>query len=240
MNELDHYKKRQRDVLGEFLHELKTPLTIIRTHLESEIPNDNIPLDVRKKMVMDVEEVARLTTLISHMKTILSCEFEDEKIDFKTNSFLALLVDVIELLEPLADEKEIKVSFIAAQNIEYLFDHDKCKQLFYNLINNAIKYTPHGGKIDVLLAQDETSITIVIKDNGYGISKKDQQHIFKQFYRCNTNKGTIEGSGLGLTLCDAIATMHQAKIEVESQRDVGSTFKVIFKKTVIDSKEVLS
>jgi len=228
-SELDLYKESQRTVLGEFLHELKTPLAIIRTHLESEFSNENIPLEVRKKMVMDVEEVARLTQLIAQMKTLLSCEFEDEKKYFKQESFLALMVDVIELLEPLALEKGQKISFVATENIEYFMYRDKCKQLFYNLLSNAIKYTPQGGTIEVSLTQSDTSVYVEVKDNGYGIDIADKENIFKQFYR-SSNIHEEEGSGLGLALCQAIAKVHSAKVVLESTLDIGSTFSVIFPK----------
>jgi len=227
--DLESYKENQHMVIGEFLHELKTPLSIIRTHLETEISNENIPLNVRKKMVMDVEEVARLTQLIAKMKTLLSCEFEDEKVYFKKDSFLALLVDVIDFLEPLAEEKGQKLSFIAAQNIEYFMHIDKCKQLFYNLIHNAIKYTPAGGTIEVTLIQNETSIRVDIKDSGYGILDEDKENIFKQFYRVKDTNNE-EGTGLGLALCRAIAQMHSAEIELYSEIDNGSTFSVVFPK----------
>ena len=227
--ELERYQESQRAVLGEFLHELKTPLAIIRTHLESEFANEEIPLEVRKKMVMDVEEVARLTQLIGQMKTLLSCEFEDEKNHFRQESFLALLVDVIELLEPLALDKAQKISFVATENIEYLMHRDKCKQLFYNLLSNAIKYTPKGGSIEVTLTQSDNDIQIKVKDNGYGIVEAERKNIFKQFYRCE-NTHEEEGTGLGLALCQAIAKVHSAEIILESALDIGSTFSVIFPK----------
>ena len=227
--ELEIYKESQHAILGEFLHELKTPLAIIRTHLESEFANEGIPLDVRKKMVMDVEEVARLTQLIAQMKTLLSCEFEDEKSQFKKESFLALLVDIIELLEPLALDKGQKISFIATQNIEYFMHRDKCKQLFYNLLSNAIKYTPNGGTIEVTLEQTDSDVKISIKDNGYGIPDIDKKNIFKQFFR-STNTHDEEGSGLGLALSQAIAKLHSANIVLESTLGEGSTFNVVFPK----------
>ncbi len=227
--ELEAYKATQRSVIGEFMHELKTPLAIIRTHLESEISNDEIPLGVRKKMVMDIEEVARLTHLITQMKTLLSCEFEDEKLHFNQESCLALLVDVIELLEPLAQEKAQKISCIASENIEIPMHRDKCKQLFYNLISNAIKYTPDNGAIEVTLTQNEQEVCVAIADNGYGIEKDEYTNIFKQFYR-GSNTHHAEGVGLGLALCSAIAKIHSARIELESEPQKGSTFYVLFPK----------
>lgn len=227
--ELEEYKKKQHSIMGEFLHELKTPLTIIRSHLESEIPNDDLPLNLRKKLVMDVEEVARLSQLIEQMKVLLSCQNQDDTLFFEEKSLLTLLVDTIELLEALAEEKGQKISLIATENIVHALHYDKCKQLFYNLINNSIKYTPYGGKIEVVLKQTEDNIIISVKDNGCGISLEEQESVFKQFYRSKSTD-VEDGLGLGLALSKAIVIMHGATISVESEVDKGSIFSVKFPK----------
>jgi len=225
--ELEAYKNQQYKVLGEFLHELKTPLSIIRTHLETEISNEHIPLSVRKKIVMDVEEVARLTQLIAQMKTLLSCD--TTALVFTSSSLLALLVDVIELLNPLAQEKEQKLRFIAHENIDLEMDVDKCKQLFYNLIHNAIKYTPNKGSIEVNLSQTNEAITVRIEDDGIGIKVDEREAIFEQFYR-GSNTTTQEGTGLGLALSKVIVEGHKGRIFVEEVDVKGSVFCVIFPK----------
>ncbi|MBT5933843.1 sensor histidine kinase KdpD [Sulfurimonas sp.] len=227
--ELEEYKKKQHSILGEFLHELKTPLTIIRSHLEVEIPNDEIPLGVRQKLVMDVEEVVRLTQLVEQMKVLLSCEYQDGKSHFKNASLLTLLVDTIEILEALAQQKGQKISLIAVENIEHIIHYDKCKQLFYNLINNAIKYTPDGGSIEVSLKQTEDSIVVAVKDDGCGIAADEQASVFKQFYRTQ-NTASQDGLGLGLALSQAIVTMHGASLSLESELGFGSTLSVNFPK----------
>ena len=177
--------------MGIFLHELKTPLAIMRTHLESELGNEAIPLDVRRKLVMDVEEIARLNHLIGEMRTLVSGDSSELKLNFKQESLIALLVDVVELLEPLAGEKEQKLTFVVTQNITLNMNREKVMQLFYNLIHNAIKYTPCEGEIEVDCTQYDDEIVVSVKDSGQGITINEQQAIFDIFYRAK-NRSSIK------------------------------------------------
>ena len=191
-------------IMGEFLHELKTPLAIIRSHLESELSNEAIPLEVRKTLVLDVEEIARMTTLV------------------------ALLVDAIEFLEPLSSEKGQQIAFVAAENIVLEMDEPKMKQLCFNLIQNAIKYTPEKGKIEVTAEALDDQVVLTVRDDGIGIPPEEQEKVFDRFYRVHPNRS--EGSGLGLSICAAVASLHGGTIELVSAPGEGSRFTVTLPK----------
>lgn len=212
----------QTQYIGEFLHELKTPLAIVRSHLEAELSNEQIPLEVRKTLVLDVEEIARLNTLINEMKTIIECE-GDVKL-FEPTSIVSMLVDIIEFLEPLSQEKHQQISLIAAQNVVLDVDARKFKQLCFNLIQNAIKYTPENGRIEIEVSDKQTAIDIAVRDNGIGIPKEMQERIFERFYRIDPKHS--EGSGLGLSVCAAVARLHGGKISVKQLPQEGSEFLV--------------
>jgi len=228
MSELKEYKRSMHRVFGEFLHEIKTPLAIMRTHLESEISNELIPIEVRQKIVLDVEEIARINQLVNDVKIVLDGENDTIRSSFTSESLLELVMDVVETLEPLAQEKEQKVSLISQGNCEVLMNAFKLKQLFFNLINNAIKYTGTGGKISVIFTIDEAEVSVEIIDNGIGISQQDQNRVFDAFYRGENS--AQEGVGLGLAVSLAIARMHEAEIYLQSELGRGSKFKVSFKR----------
>jgi len=229
MSDLKEYKKNQDRVFGEFLHEMKTPLSIIRTHLEAEIINDTIPLEVRQKLVLDVEEVARINHLVNDMKILLSNENQILQDRFEEKSLLVLVMDVVESLEPLAEIKNQKISLVSKENCKVLMDEHKLKQLFFNLISNAIKYSPLHAKIEVLFFIKKNHIVVEVKDEGIGIAKEEQEKIFEAFYRVSNVKE--EGTGLGLAVSNAIASLHNAKIVLKSQLGKGSRFEVKFEKT---------
>lgn len=225
MNELDAYKIKQHRVFGEFLHEIKTPLSILRTHLESEITNESIPLETRKKLVLDVEEIARINLLINDVKFLLGESEAPER--FQEENLLELVMDVIETLEPIASQKNQKMSLVSEYVCSIHGDKNRLKQLFYNLLSNAIKFSPEESRIDVVFEQKDDTLIISVTDNGIGISKEDQGKIFEAFYRVKDSQH--EGVGLGLALCSAIVKMHHGRIELQSTLDGGSKFSVIFK-----------
>lgn len=207
---------------GEFLHELKTPLAIIRSHLEAEVGNEAIPLDVRKTLVLDVEEIARLDALINDMKTIIECD--SNRYHFTAQSVVALLVDVIEFFEPLSEEKQQQITFIAAKNITLPLDAKKFKQLAFNLIHNAIKYTPTHGRIEVSVNESDDQVVLSVADNGIGIAEDQREQIFERFYRIDPEHS--EGTGLGLSVCAAVCALHGGTIAVEGRHGGGAEFIV--------------
>lgn len=214
------------DFIGEFLHELKTPLAIIRSHLEAEVGNTMIPLEVRKTLVLDVEEISRLDSLINDMKTIIECE--SRRVHRVPASVVALLVDVIEFLEPLASEKAQKIVFVAAKNITLPIDVRKFKQLCFNLIHNAIKYTPPHGRIEVTIEETPESVTLCVADDGIGIAEDQRERIFERFYRIDPTHA--EGTGLGLSVCAAVCALHDGTIRVTAREGGGAVFTITLPK----------
>jgi len=228
MSELEQYKRSQHQVFGEFLHEIKTPLAIMRTHLESEITNEAIPLEVRQKLVLDVEEIARANQLLQDMRVLLDGEHEDFRKDFKNESLLELVMDVIETLGPQAQEKKQKLSLVCEENVHINMNVYKLKQLFFNLISNAIKYTPEDNEISISFNMNDEKVCVKVIDKGIGIMKEDQEKIFEAFYRVDNQK--YEGTGLGLAVCMAIAKMHNTEVKIKSKLDIGSEFSICFKR----------
>lgn len=227
MNELERYKVRQHRIFGEFLHEIKTPLAIMRTHLESEISNESIPMDTRVKLVQDIEEIARMNTLINDVKFLLEDISPNEKEQFTQENLLEIVMDVVEMMEPMAQTKAIKLSLTCSDIINILVHKNRLKQLFVNLINNAIKYTPSSGSVNINITKEHNNVIVKITDSGIGIAAEYIEKIFEPFFQIQAH--TSEGVGLGLALCKNICDMHNATIEVESTLEQGCSFIVTFK-----------
>lgn len=224
MNLPEAYQDQLRRFFGEFLHEIKTPLTIMRTHMEAEITNESLPVSVRKKLVQDVEEIARINALLGDMRLLLGLDNAVRQRAFETASLLEVVMDVIERLEPIASAKRQKIALICSVNCTLAMDRHKIKQLFYNLIDNAIKYSEPDKEIEVVIVAEP--LCVEVRDRGIGIPAEAHAHIFEPFYRAE--RTGRDGTGLGLAVADAIALMHNGKIELEARPEGGSVFRVRF------------
>jgi len=128
-----------------------------------------------------------------------------------------------------AEKKHISLKLTKEEDMNYfiLGDADKLKQVFINLVNNAIKFTKEFGEISINIYKNE-KIFVEIEDNGIGIKKEDLPYIFEHMYRGDKSRHETEGSGIGLTIARSILTLHSATIEVESQEGKGTKFVVSF------------
>jgi len=214
--------EKSKELISSFMHELKTPLTIVRSHLESEIGNEELSMSLRKRLVLDVEELARLNNLLNEMNFLLNSKTQCKVEAFKKESLLSIVIDLIEFLEPLAEENQQHISLIAIQNIEIKMNKEKFQQLLLNLLTNALKYTPKKGKIHLELSENTKEISIEVRDTGIGMNQEEISKIFDPFYRVNKNR--VSGAGLGLVIAKAIADEHNIKISVQSEPSKGSSF----------------
>jgi signal transduction histidine kinase len=213
---------KSKELIKSFMHELKTPLSIVRSHLESEIGNENLSLSLRKRLVLDVEELARLNNLLNEMNFLLDSKKHCKIEAFHKESLLSIAMDLIEFLEPLAEEKEQSISFITRENIQINMNKEKFQQLLLNLLSNALKYTPNKGKIHLELSQNSKEILIEVRDTGIGMTAEEIEQIFKPFYR--VNKIRTAGTGLGLIIAQTIAKEHNIEISIKSEPNKGSSF----------------
>lgn len=209
---------------SEFFHEIKTPLAIMRTHLESEVTNEALPFSLRKKLVQDVEEIARINGLLGDMKLLLGMESGARQRAFTSESLLEIVMEVIEHLEPIALSKRRKIALICPSNCMVRVDRHKIKQLFYNLIDNAIKYSDAGSEIEVVIHAER--LCVEVSDRGLGVPEAMREKIFTPFFR--VERSGRDGTGLGLAVAAAIAEMHGGDITYEARPEGGSIFRVRF------------
>ncbi|MDU6114153.1 MAG: ATP-binding protein [Paeniclostridium sordellii] len=225
------------DFVANVTHELKTPLTSISGFVETLRINENIDHKTRDRFLGIIEnESDRLKRLIDDILLLSFIENKDtisyEKIDISN-----LFKEIYELTINYAKSKNIELRYkIENEDIVINSNRDYIKQIFLNLIDNAIKYTPDGGFVETSVYQNDENIFINIKDNGIGISKEDTSRVFERFYRVDKARSRdVGGTGLGLAIVKHIVKSLNGTIDIKSELNVGTEFIVsIPKKNFLD------
>ena len=230
-NLMGHVKKeieQQREFFAEAVHQIKSPLAILRANWEEELNNTDLPLEIREKFAQNIETITRMSQLINKMLILSHTEVSRSNLNFQPVGLDEILNSIIEETSVLAEtnNQEINAEYLPEMIVNG--DNDRLYQLFFNIIDNAIKYTPEYGKITIRGRVENNIVIIDIQDTGPGIPLEEQSLIFNRFYRArNGNTKKVSGSGLGLAICKMIAEMHQGKINVKSEQGKGSTFRVL-------------
>lgn len=215
---------QQSDLISELVHELRTPLASLNTasHLLSRPEINEIQ---RVQLIHSIQnETNRLSEMASSFLDM--ARLESGRMPFLHDSFdvKEVLEDSIQMMHYKADEKKHTLELQVASNLPQLIaDRNKIKQVVINLVSNAIKYTPNGGKIIVSAEKKDNQIVIKITDNGLGIPAESLPHIFEKFYRVPLLERVATGTGLGLSICKKIIETHGGTIEIQSQVNVGTS-----------------
>ncbi|MCX7985942.1 MAG: ATP-binding protein [Bacteroidales bacterium] len=216
-------------------HEFRTPLTLIISPLEKIIKTlkDN---ELKSQLVLIHRNAQRLLRLVNQLLDIRRMEVEEFKLHPRYADIVAFVKEITYSFTDIADSHYIQYSFHSnVASLHMFFDTDKVDKIMYNLLSNAFKFTPQGGKISVNMhyepngSANENSgwVEISVKDTGIGIPEDKQEKIFEQFFQHDTPGNIInQGSGIGLALVKEFVKLHQGTIRVESEPDKGSCFIV--------------
>ncbi|MGD1044214.1 MAG: ATP-binding protein [Bacteroidota bacterium] len=210
-------------------HELRTPLTIMRGEIEVALRNQRLSKDSRELLNSINDELIRLSSIVESLMILVKSDTGRLVFNMQPIALDEFIEELFDETKVLAESKKIKVKLERSLPIRINGDAVRLKQLFLNLIDNALKYTPPRGQVTLTLAKKEGDAVMSVKDNGIGIPRKDQTKIFERFYRVNRSEDTIEdagGSGLGLSIAKWITEAHNGSIEVKSREGKGSTFIV--------------
>jgi heavy metal sensor kinase len=217
-----------REMSDNIAHDLKSPITRIRGISEVSLTTGASEKEYENMAASTVEECDRLLDMINTMLIISKTEAGVNKLDTKKLDIGAVVRDACELFRSLAEDKDLRLVCDVAGNFSISGDNRMIQRMIANLLDNAIKYTPAGGSVEVTVnTGNHDAITIVVKDTGIGIYEKEIPHIFERFYRCDPSRSEA-GIGLGLSFARAIARAHGGDISVFSKPEQGSTFTVTF------------
>jgi signal transduction histidine kinase len=223
----DSLRKR---LVSDISHEIRTPLNVLQNNLEAMI-DGVFPVTTERLNYLN-EEVVRFGRLLNNLNVLKEFESESIKLNFESIKLDEIITDLCKDFEAAAETKNIKLLCNIVENEDYSItgDRDKLKQLFINLLSNALKFTEEDGNVSVRLFAEHKNIIVEVKDDGIGIKKEDLPFIFERLYRGDKSRHKIEGSGIGLTIVKNIVQLHHARIDVESEEGDGTAFKIFFTK----------
>jgi signal transduction histidine kinase len=222
------------DILSQFTHEMKSPLGAIKQAvnlLESDKP---LSEKDHKRLISIVRgNNENLFRLISNILRSSTYQETKLKLTLSWENIATLLSNVLILLSPSIKEKQMQVKLdFSSEKIECEIDADRMKEVFHNLVTNALKFSQDNSSLLVSVYEKYPTVVIKIKDHGIGIPKEEIPYIFEKMYRASNSKNiSVKGTGLGLYVVSQIITAHGGKIEVESHPDEGTEFTIILPRT---------
>ena len=205
-------------------HELRTPLTLIADPVDYIIRDSNLNAQQRDMLQIVQRNVAVLTRLVSEILDFRKVQNGKMKLHLSDFDLIECMQQWIGLFTVSAQKKNISLQLEAPKTIPMRADHDKLERICYNLLTNAMKYTPNGGKITFAATVEGDKVKIEVSDNGIGIAADEQAYIFDRFYQA---KNAGQGTGIGLALVKAFTDLHHGEATVESKEGEGSRFTIV-------------
>ncbi|MBC1904182.1 HAMP domain-containing histidine kinase [Listeria innocua] len=225
-SELEKSEAARQEFVANVSHELQSPLTSMQGFARLLGSGTLTEKEQKEYLTVLSEETTRLSSLTKQLLTLASLDQESELRKKEPVQLAEQWRQLIQMTEWSWREKELTINLELA-DINYSGDAELLYQVWSNLLNNAIKYTPQGGDIQVRLYEETTNVFVEVWNSGAGISKEDRAKIFERFYKASQSRTREEdSSGLGLSICKKIITLHHGEITVESNTEKGTTFIV--------------
>ena len=213
-----------REFTADASHQLKTPLTVMKSTIEmARRSHPEVPASFLDDLD---EEVTDMTTVVSELQALSLADADAQGALATELDFSALCEDAVEILEALGEMSDVTIAREVAPGILVSGSPLKLKQMILNVGDNAIKYTPAGGRVTIVLRAEATATVLEVSDTGIGIPAPELPHVFDRFYRVSSPGGSTTGTGLGLAIAKRIVEVHGGQIGVDSTIGQGTRFRI--------------
>jgi two-component system phosphate regulon sensor histidine kinase PhoR len=230
ITELKKLEKIRAEFVANVSHELKTPLTAIKGFVETlKTTAKDDPSALSRFLDIIEKQAHRLENLVNDLLILSSLESKEVKMNIAAEPLNKIVHSTLILHKKNIEEKGHQVVVEVPENLpNVLVDRQRMEQVFLNLLDNAVKFTPAGGKIVLKAKWDKPNVCIEVQDNGVGIPAEHLSRVFERFYRVDKarSRDAQGGTGLELAIVQQIVSAHRGKIEVESALESGSTFRI--------------
>lgn len=222
-NRLNLKNQYRKEIYDQLHHQSRTPLAILKNQLEGI--QDGVIDSSDEEMDTCLAQVDNLINLIDDMKLMIDANKLDRTMNLSTYEFTEILSTVVNGLSKQFENANIRLDVLNHDKHKIIIDKYKFSQILYNLLNNAYKYSKDKGFVIISYHAEDGNLVVKIEDNGIGISEQDQRHVFDAYYRSGS-VSDIKGEGIGLFLVKENLEMMNGSIELESELDKGSVFKI--------------
>jgi signal transduction histidine kinase len=225
---LEQVEKTREEFVSNVSHELKTPLSSMKVLSESILLQESVPESMYREFLQDiVNEVDRMTGINNDLLSLVRIDQREQGLNIAPLSVNKMVEDILKRLSPLSEQKEIALIYDDVRPVQIDADEIKLTLAISNIVENGIKYTPHGGTVKVAVDADHQFVYISVQDTGMGIPETEQTKIFNRFYRVDKARDReTGGTGLGLAISHAAVLAHNGTIRVSSKPDEGAVFVV--------------
>ena len=216
-----------KQFVADASHELRTPLTVMRGELESLAQDRQLGRETRETLGSVLEEVERLAKIVESLFALSRLDAGEVSAEWRRFDLAELAATTAEQMSLLATDKNVRVACQSLPGVMVEGDPARLKQVIVNLLDNAIKYTPGGGRVRLSVRREQGFAILEVADDGIGIPAEALPHVFKRFFRVDTSRSREQGgAGLGLAIVKSICTAHGADVEVISSPGKGSCFRM--------------
>ncbi len=227
LSRLDQSFASMRRFVQDASHELRTPLAVIRGEADVALSRDRSPAEYKESLAVIQEESRRLSRLVDDLLNLARADAGHVQLSIEELYLNDLLAECCRSVQPLAAARQIELEWHSGEDVALQGDEELLRRMVVNLLDNAIRYTPAGGRVSASLEAQGPEVRIRISDNGIGIAPEATTRVFERFYRADKARSRQQGGfGLGLSIVKWIAESHHGGVELSSQPGRGSTFTV--------------